>query len=142
LGAATSRILVVDDYEPWRLAVCSALQTHPELEIVGTASDGLEAVQKAKETEPDLIVLDLGLPKLNGIEAARRIREFFPKVKILFLTEHCSWEIAQEALRTANAYILKSNVVKELIPAIEAVLKGKQFLSGGLPRQQSDLKIN
>src|SRR5882762_387129 len=71
---STVRVLVVDDYEPFRRFVCSTLGKRPEWQIVGQASDGLEAVQKAEELQPDLIVLDLGLPTLHGIEAARRIR--------------------------------------------------------------------
>jgi CheY-like chemotaxis protein len=92
--------------------------------------DGLEAVQKAQQLQPDLILLDIGLPALNGIEAARRIRELSPKSKILFLSENRSWDIAEEALRTsAGGYVVKSDAAGELLPAVEAVLKGKRFVS-------------
>jgi DNA-binding NarL/FixJ family response regulator len=92
------RVLVVDDYEPFRRFVCWTLETKPDLQIVGRASDGLEAVQKAEELQPDLIVLDIGLPILNGIEAARRIRKTSPECKILFLSQQSSGDVVQEAL--------------------------------------------
>jgi DNA-binding NarL/FixJ family response regulator len=127
------RVLVVDDYEPFRRFVCSTLRTRPELQVIGEAVDGLEAVQKAQQVQPELILLDIGLPTLNGIEAARRIRELSPKSKILFVSEDRSWDIAEEALRTgAGGYVVKSDAVGELLPAVEAVLKGKRFVSASL----------
>ena len=80
----TFRILLVDDFEPWRSFVASLLRQNPEWQIICEVSDGLEAIQKAKEFQPDLIVLDIGLPKLNGIEAASSIRNVAPESKILF----------------------------------------------------------
>jgi DNA-binding NarL/FixJ family response regulator len=124
---------VVDDYEPWRRFVSTTLQKQPELQIVGEVTDGFEAVQKAQQLQPDLILLDIGLPTLNGIEAARRIREVSPKSKILFVSENRSWDIVEEALRTgAGGYVVKSDATGELLPAVEAVLKGKQFVSASL----------
>ena len=131
--ASSVRILVVDDFLPWRRFVGSMLQEQPPLRIVGEASDGLEAVQKAGELQPDLILLDIGLPMLNGIEAARRIRELCPKSKILFLSENRSWDIAEEALRTgAGGYVVKSDAAGELLPAVRAVVKGRRFVSVSL----------
>ena len=92
------RILVVDDYESFRRFVCSTLERRPNLQIIGEASDGLEAVQKAGELKPDLIVLDIGLPKLNGIEAARRIRQLAPNSKIVFLTQNNDLDVVRAAL--------------------------------------------
>jgi DNA-binding NarL/FixJ family response regulator len=83
----TLRILVVDDFEPWRRQVCSMLQTRREFRVVGEAADGLEAVQQAQELNPDLILLDIGLPSLNGLAAANRIRRFSPDARIVFLTQ-------------------------------------------------------
>jgi DNA-binding NarL/FixJ family response regulator len=123
----------VDDYEPWRRVVSTTLQKQPTLQVIGEAVDGLEAVQKAQQLQPDLILLDIGLPTLNGIEAARRIRELSPKSKILFLSENRSWDIAEEALRTgAGGYVVKSDAEGELLPAVNAVLGGKRFVSASL----------
>ena len=131
-GSAT-RILLVDDYEPWRRFVSTTLQKQPELRIVGEVTDGFEAVQKAQQLQPDLILLDIGLPTLNGIEAARRIREVSPKSKILFVSENRSWDIVEEALRTgAGGYLVKSDAAGELLLAVNAVLGGKRFVSASL----------
>ena len=103
------RILVVDDFEPWRRFVSSTLQ-QADLEIVLEVRDGLEAVYKAESLGPDLILLDIGLPTLDGIKAARRIRDVSPNSKILFLTEQSSPDIAQEALGAGGAgYVVKSD---------------------------------
>lgn len=127
------RVLVVDDYEPWRRFVRLTLRIHPTWEVIAEVSDGLEAVQKAQELKPDLILLDIGLPTLNGIEAARRIRTHAPESKILFLSENRSSEIAEEALRSGgNGYVLKSNAADELALAVKAVLQGKRFVSSSL----------
>lgn len=92
----TNKVLIVDDYEPFRRIVNSLLQPRDDLQVIGEASDGLEAVQKAKELGPDLIVLDIRLPKLNGIQAAKRLRDLVPNAKILFLTEESDSEVLQE----------------------------------------------
>ena len=127
------RVLVVDDFEAWRRFVCSTLRRNPELQVVGEASDGLEAVHKAKELQPDLIVLDLGLPTLNGIEAARQIRKLTPESKILFVTQESSADVVQIAMSSgARGYVLKARAVIDLLPAVEAVLEGRQFVSSGL----------
>jgi DNA-binding NarL/FixJ family response regulator len=126
------RILVVDDYEPWRRFILTTLQQQPELAIIGQVSDGLEAVQQAQELQPDLVLLDIGLPTLNGIEVARRIRVAAPASRILFVTENRSPDIAEEALSTgAGGYMIKSDA-SELLPALKAVLEGKRFISASL----------
>jgi DNA-binding NarL/FixJ family response regulator len=123
------RTLVVDDVEDFRRFLCSTLERRTECEVVGEASDGLQAVVQAELLQPDLVLLDLGLPTINGIEAARRIRKLSPNSKILFFTQNCSREIAQGALRTgANGYLLKSDAT-DLPYAVETVLSGEQFVS-------------
>jgi len=126
-------IIVVDDYQPWRDYVCSTLPQWLDSPVIAEARDGLEAVHRAEELQPDLILLDVGLPELNGIEAARFIRETSPQSKILFVSEDRSPEIAEEGLRTgARGYISKSSAASELWPAIQAVLRGEVFLGKGL----------
>jgi DNA-binding NarL/FixJ family response regulator len=127
------RILLVDDFEPWRRFVSATLKNKLQLQVLCEVANGLEAVQKAQELQPDLILLDIGLPGLNGIEAARRIRKLSPKSKILFLSEKQSLEIAAEALGTdAKGYLIKSDAGAELLVAVENVLQGKQFMSARL----------
>ena len=133
LPNAPIRALVVDDYEPWRRFVRSTLQKFVEVEIIGEASDGLQAVQQAQELQPDLIVLDVGLPTFNGIEAARQIRQLSPNSKLVFLSENRSSDVVEEALRTgANGYVVKSDAARDLSPALEAVIQGQQLVSGRL----------
>jgi len=96
------RILVVDDHEGWRRKVCQLLQVRPEYQVIGEASDGSEAVQRAEELKPDLIVLDIGLPKLNGIEAARQIRQRSPSSKIVFLSLNNDLDVVWAVLGTGN----------------------------------------
>ena len=133
MGTSSVRILVVEDSEPFRRFTCSTLEKRPEFQIVGNVIDGLEAVERAEELQPDLILLDIGLPTLNGIEAARRIREISPTSKILFLSENRSADIAEAALNTgAGGYVVKSDAASELALAVNAVLKGEQFLSASL----------
>jgi DNA-binding NarL/FixJ family response regulator len=133
LETASIRILVVEDFEPFRHLICSMLTERPGFQIVGELADGLEAVQKAEELQPDLIVLDVGLPSLNGIAAARRIRKLSPKSKMLFVTQQSSADVAQEALALgALGYVIKTHAGSELLPAVEEVLQGRQFVGGGL----------
>jgi DNA-binding NarL/FixJ family response regulator len=127
---STARIILVDDFKPWRRFVAALLRENPDWEIVSEASDGLEGVQKAEEFQPDLILLDIGLPKLNGIEAAMSIRKVAPGSKILFLSENRFSDVAEAALRAGgNGYVVKSDGADELLVAIETVLDGKRFLS-------------
>jgi len=109
--------------------MCSSLREKADLQIIGEVSDGLEAVRKAKELQPDLILLDIGLPSLNGIEAARRICTVSAKSKILFVSQEFSSEVIQEALGTgARGYVAKIDAGKELLEALRAVLRGEQFV--------------
>jgi DNA-binding NarL/FixJ family response regulator len=126
------KTLVVDDGEGFRRFLCSTLMATTECEIVGEASDGLQAVSQAEKLQPDLILLDLGLPTLNGIQAARRIRQLSPNSKILFVSQNSSPEIAEGALKVgALGYLVKSDMT-ELTSAISTVLAGAQFISSRL----------
>ncbi len=127
------RILVVDDYKDWRTQVRLLLQERPECQIIFEASDGLEGVQRAEELKPDLILLDIGLPKLNGIEAFGRIRRRSPGSKIVFVSGNSSPDVVQVAMSTgAHGYVLKARAQSDLLPAIDAVLRGIQFISNTL----------
>jgi DNA-binding NarL/FixJ family response regulator len=127
------RVLVVDDFEDWRRQVRLLFRARPQWQIIAEASDGSEAVQKAEDLKPDLIVLDIGLPKLNGIEAARKIRQLSPSSKIVFLSLNKNLEVVRAALGTgALGYVRKTDARRELLTAVDAVLRGKQFVSSGL----------
>ena len=112
----SSRVLVVEDFEPFRRLICSTLRERPEFQIIEEVTDGLEAVQKAEELQPDLIILDIGLPSLNGMDAARRIRKLSPKSKILFMSQESSADVVQEALVLgALGYVVKAHAGSELL---------------------------
>lgn len=126
-------ILLVEDFESWRHFVSSTLKHNPKLRIVGEVSDGLKAVRRAQELQPDLIVLDIGLPGLNGMDAARQMHQVAPNSRILFLTENYSPDIAAKALSTgARGYVVKSDAGSELLAAVEVVLQGELFVSARL----------
>jgi DNA-binding NarL/FixJ family response regulator len=124
------RVLVVDDFEPWCRLVCSTLQKQPDLEVVGVAKAGLEAIEKAAELKPDLILLDMDLPDLNGLQVAKRIREALPIAKVLFVSQLQDADVIATALNSgACGYLLKMDAAAELLPAIKATLQGQQFIS-------------
>jgi DNA-binding NarL/FixJ family response regulator len=124
------KILVVDDFEPLRRFICSLFDHDPEFQVVGEAADGLEAVDKATELRPDLILLDVSLPKLNGVAAAREIRICTPASKILFMSEHWYPELVEEALNTgASGYVIKSEAGNDLFVALRTIVQGGKFVS-------------
>jgi DNA-binding NarL/FixJ family response regulator len=138
LQTPSVRVLVADDFAPWRKLLHSILQERPELKVICEVSDGLEAVKKARELQPDLILLDIGLPTLSGIEAARQIHSIAPKAKILFVSENYSIDIARSTLSAGGSgYVIKSDAGSELLAAIEAVLLGRQFVSARLGPQDT-----
>lgn len=130
---ASIRVLVVEDQVPYREFVLSVVQSRPEFKVIAQVADGAEAVRIAEDLRPDLILLDIGLPSLNGIEAARRILQLCPLSKILFVSQESSHEVVLEALRTgAIGYVLKTDAGSELMAAVNCALLGEKFMSSSI----------
>jgi DNA-binding NarL/FixJ family response regulator len=128
MAPSSISVLVVDDFDPFRQYLCSSLQNLSNGFVCWGASDGLEAVHKAEELQPDLILLDIGLPKLNGIGAARKIAKVSPGSKILFVSQESSADVVHEAFRAgAWGYVVKIDAARELNTAINAILRGARF---------------
>ena len=126
---AAVRVLVVEDFAAFRQFICLTLGNSPDFRVIGEASDGLEALHMAVELRPDLILLDIGLPSLNGIEVARQMRSLVPESKVIFLTIESSADMVQEALSVgARGYVVKTMAESELLTAMEAVLLGKSSI--------------
>ena len=121
-------ILICDDFEPWRRTVIAILAEDADLEIVGECSDGLEAVQMAAKLQPDLIVLDITLPTMNGLEAGRLILAASPGMKILFLSTYRSSEMVREAVRMGAGFIAKSDAGRDLLPMVRAAVRNEPFV--------------
>ena len=133
---ATVRVFIVDDFEPWRRTVHSILGHGKGLEVIFEGSEGLEAVRKSAELQPDLVLLDIGLPDVNGLEAARQIRKVSPDSRIIFLTSHDRPDLAQEALRIgALGFVIKSDAARDLLPAVSSVMRNEHFVSNRFPRR-------
>jgi DNA-binding NarL/FixJ family response regulator len=131
-SASRIRVLVAEDFEPFRRCICSTLYECPELQVICEVSDGMEAVRKAEELRPNLILLDIGLPTLNGIEAARLIRTLCPESKIIFVSQERSADVVQEALSLgAWGYVVKTKAASDLLAAIRAVRESRHFVSDG-----------
>ena len=127
-----TKVLVVEDFPPFRQFVVSTLQQRAEFQVT-EASDGLEALQKAEGQQPDLVLLDIGLPNLNGIEVAKRLRRLAVPPKIVFISQESSPEFVGEALYLgALGYVNKLRARSDLLPAIEAALEGRRFVSSSL----------
>jgi DNA-binding NarL/FixJ family response regulator len=128
LSTAAVGVLIAEDFPLYRRFVCSTLAQRPELQVIAEVSDGLEAVQKAVELKPDLILLDIGLPTMNGIDAARRIRALVPNAKIIFLSQETSAAVVEEAFSLgALAYVQKAKAGRQLLAAIDAAILGQRF---------------
>jgi DNA-binding NarL/FixJ family response regulator len=122
------RILLVDDHPIVRQGLKTLLAGHPGWEVIGEASDGREAVDKADSLRPDVMVLDVTMPRMNGLEACRLIRQKTPGMEILFVTQHDSPQMMREALEAgARGYVVKSNAARDLLEAVEAVSQHRVF---------------
>lgn len=133
------RVLLVDDSDIVRKAVCTLLASSPEILIIAEARDGMEAIERAEQDKPDIILLDISMPRLSGIEAARKLRAVAPNSKILFLSECDSWIGAREALSTGAAgYVTKSDAPQDLLIGIQAISQGKPFCSHTLAELDPD----
>jgi len=129
-GVSSVRVLVVEDFAPFRQFICSTLGKRRDLQVICEVSDGLEAVQKAVELNPDLILMDIGLASLNGIEAARQIRKLIPESRIIFMSQESSPEIVQEAMGLgASGYVVKANAGEDLLALIENIIAEKYSIS-------------
>lgn len=129
MASASVSILVVDDFEPWRRAICFFLRQNPAWQVICQASDGFEAVEKSRELQPDIVLLDVGLPTLNGIEAAKQIREASPRSRVVFLSENTCPDVVREALRVGGCgYVVKSDAGHDLVAALDAAIANKQFV--------------
>ncbi|NIO28584.1 MAG: response regulator [Candidatus Latescibacteria bacterium] len=127
------RIVLAEDHTILREGVRSLLSTVPDLEIVGEAGDGREAIQCVEEQKPDLILMDLSMPRMNGVEALREIKRRSSETKILVLTVHKTEEYILAALQAgANGYLLKDSTYTELLVAVNYVLRGKTYISPGI----------
>jgi len=122
------RILIVDDYDPWRAYVRSILADDAALEILGECADGLDAVKRSEELRPGLVLLDINLPEVNGLEVARQIGAVSPESKVLFLSSCQSIEVMREALKLGAGFVLKSDAEHDLLPIVQAICRNEPFI--------------
>jgi DNA-binding NarL/FixJ family response regulator len=124
------RIVVADDHEVVRRGLCALLRNQPEWEVCGEAGDGREAVEKVLTLKPDVVILDIGMPNLNGLEATRQILKTNPRIKVLVLTLHDSDQVVQEVLNAgARGFLLKTDAARDLVAAVEALRRGKTYFT-------------
>lgn len=131
-------VLVVDDVEDWRKSISALLKKDPSLEIVGEASDGVRAVQMAGELQPTIILLDINLPRFDGILAGGWIRKLSPDSKIIFISQEFDSDVVHAAMEIGSSvFVLKSDLAENLISAIRAAMRGEKFMSNELIRYLS-----
>jgi DNA-binding NarL/FixJ family response regulator len=134
----TTRILLVDDHPIVREGLRTVLQRRPGFEVVGEASDGVEALEKVERLDPDVLALDLTMPKMNGLEVCRQARQRKPQLEVLFVTQHDSPQMMREALVAgAKGYVVKSNAARDLLDAIETVSQHRVFTALTRPSEST-----
>ena len=132
------RILLVEDFIPYRNLIVKLLSKNPDLCVISEIDDGIEAVEQAQRLRPDLILMDIGLPRLNGLAAARQIFGLVPTAKIVYLTQMTDVDVVEEALSAGAAgYVLEREAKHVLLPPLATILKGNRFVSDGLSRNGS-----
>jgi DNA-binding NarL/FixJ family response regulator len=137
------RILIADDHEVARRGICALLESHPGWEVCAEAKDGREAIDLADKTKPDLILLDIGMPVLNGLEAARQILATSPDAVILILTMHDSDQVVREVLKAGvRGFLLKSDAGRDLVAAVEALQRQRTFFTTRVSQMVLDAFLN
>jgi DNA-binding NarL/FixJ family response regulator len=127
------QVLVVDDFLAWQDLIRRMFESQTDLKIQAIATDGLEAVQKATDLQPDVILMDISLPKMNGFEATRHIRLLSPTSRVLFVSEHRNFDFIEAAFQAGGlGYVLKSDACSDLLAGIRAVVRGQLFVSHSL----------
>ena len=135
-------IMLADDHVMFRQGVKRIIEETPGLEVVGEANDGLELLNLLKARLPELVILDISMPHLRGLEATREIKKLYPQVKVIFLTMHRSREFLQQALEAGgDGFLLKEDADSELLRAIQTVRGGKKFISSLLSTEMADLAL-
>ncbi|MDI6803730.1 MAG: response regulator transcription factor [Bacteroidota bacterium] len=133
------KILVSDDHNLVRQGIVALLNVESDMDVIGEASDGIEAVRLAKKLDPDIVIMDLSMPNLNGLEATHQIKRDVPNVKVLILTQHENEEYVMQIIKAgASGYILKTSVSDDLIKAIKEIQKGEKFFSPSISRMILD----
>jgi DNA-binding NarL/FixJ family response regulator len=127
------RILIADDHEIVRRGIRALIENHPGWEVCAEAADGRDAVEKARQLQPDLVLVDVSMPNLNGLDAARQILEIVPQTRILILTMHESEQIVREVLEVgARGFLLKSDAARDLVSAIQALQRRTTFFTSSV----------
>ncbi|MGB9629972.1 MAG: response regulator [Thermodesulfobacteriota bacterium] len=130
------RVLIAEDHTIVRQGLSALLRSEPDFEVVGEASDGLEAIEMTRKQNPDIVLMDIGMRNLNGIEATRRIKKLFPHMKVLVLTVYDNEECIFQILRAgASGYLVKDSAMTELISAIKAIYHGDSYLSPSISKK-------